>query len=451
MGWFARRFGKDPQAELARAEERLAAGRAYDALVIAEEVERRGGDDAAAIRRRARELEIRARGVLIGSALAEADVAEADEDYDDAADWVASALEHAVKMDELTAADRPPDDEGQTPALRARQRDLKRRGREAARQPSMMRRFEDDERPGPDPLHTEGTFGVLVGTLNEDIADLYFHRPLPFQKAYIDLNEGNGESALAAFDGLVVEEPDDAIVRFERGRARMLTEDYAGAQEDFKAAWGELGDDPLDVHGDLSVPLLWAEATQALGEPVEVAERLEPLADPRTGQEWLVVVRAHALREVGTPEARSEARTLLEEARPHQDGSRVTVALADIYRDQGERDRAIEILEPIVLPGCRGGSCSGLDAAAALLLARLYLERLEEGATEDPEVMLDETARVLGALAMSLGDLSAPETRELVDRYRRVAGSDEVPFPGAHPPGDGRALADDFDEDELVS
>lgn len=274
MGLFDRLFRKDPGEELARAEELLAAGRAYDALVAVRRVEERvgrdGGAEAQELRLRARALEVRCRELLISSALAEADRAAAEEAYDDAADWVASAMEQAERVAELPPEDRPPAAAGRRAELRRRREELRRRGREAARQASMMSRFEEeeDERSGPDPLDTEGRFGLLVGGFHEEVADLYLHRPLPFQQAYLDLAEGRYEEALAAFDGLVAEEPDDAVVRFERGRARLATGDLAGAEEDFEAAWEVLGDEPLDMAGELSVPALLARARgQAPVEP----------------------------------------------------------------------------------------------------------------------------------------------------------------------------------------
>ncbi len=282
MGIFGRLFRKDPGEELARAEELLASGRAYDALVVVRRVEERAGRDdgadAPALRLRARELEIRAREVLIGSALAEADRAEAEEAYDDAVDWIASAMDQAARVDELPAEERPPEAKGRMSDLRSRREALRRRRRDAARQASMVRSFEEeDERSGPDPLDTEGRFGALVGTLHEEVADLYLHRPLPFQQAYLDLAEGRYFAALAVFDALAAEEPDDAVVRFERGRARLATGDLAGAEEDFEAAAEVLGDEPLDVDGELSVPIFLARARGEV--PAEPEDRPAAEAD----------------------------------------------------------------------------------------------------------------------------------------------------------------------------
>ncbi len=317
MGLFDRLFRKDPRAELGRAEELLADGRAYDAFHAA----RRAAEVAAAgpegddIRLRAREVEGLAREVLVASALEEADRAEADEDYDDAAEWVASALERLTADAEESTREEPP----LAKELRKRLRDLRARAREVARQPSLLRRHEgraeaEEEPAGPDPLDLETHFGTLVGTLDEELAGRhYLHRPIPFQQAYVDLNEGRLEEALATFDALAAAEPDDPAVRLERGRCRLLTGDPTGAREDFEAAWSALGDRPLDASGELSAPALWAEAVLAAGEPRTVAHRLAELAGPDGEDPQLLALRAQALLEIADDNALGEARELFEQ------------------------------------------------------------------------------------------------------------------------------------------
>lgn len=253
MTLFGRLFRKDPRVELARAEELLAAGRAYEAI---QAVRRAQLGDAStedpALRERARGIERRSREVLVGSALSEADRTEAEEEYDEAGDWVHSALEHLEALARLGAAD--PD---RAAALRRRRKALRGRSREAGRQSSLLRRFETEgEIEGSDPLDVETRFGLLVGSLREEVADLYLHRPLPFQKAYVDLSEGRYGDALAVLDALAAEDPEDPVVRLERGRCRLETGDPAGARDDFDAAWPAFGDEPLDEAGELSIPAL---------------------------------------------------------------------------------------------------------------------------------------------------------------------------------------------------
>lgn len=261
MSFFVRLFRKDPRDELGRGEELLSSGRAYDAIQVVRRIETDPRFSAAPrLRERARELERRAREVLLSSSLAEAARMEADEEFDEAGDWVDSALEHLAALARLGAAD--PERAG---GLRRRRKGLRDRSRQAARQPTLLRRFGDEEEAdGPDPLYLETRFGHLVGALHEEVADLYLHRPLPFQQAYVDLHDGRVAEALAVLDALAVDDPADPVVRLERGRCRLATGDPEGALADFDAAWDVFGDEPLDEAGELSVPALQAEAGGAL-------------------------------------------------------------------------------------------------------------------------------------------------------------------------------------------
>lgn len=261
---FDRLFRKDPRAELARGEALVVSGRAYEAIQAVRRAETAPAFAAdPAQREQAREIERRAREALLASALAEADRMEASEDFDEAGEWVESALE---QLEGLARVGRP--DRDRAGALRRRRKALRDRSRQAARQPLLLRRFEEDgDTGGPDPLHLETHFGLLVGRLHEEVADLYLHRPLPFQQAYVDLAAGRLEDALALFDALAAADPKDPVVRLERGRCRLAAGDPAGALEDFEAASTFFGDEPLDEAGELSVPALLAEAARALEEP----------------------------------------------------------------------------------------------------------------------------------------------------------------------------------------
>lgn len=424
MGLFDRLFRKDPGAELARAEELLADGRAYDAFHAA----RRAAELAAAgpegdgVRLRAREVEGLARETLVATALEEADRAEADEDYDDAAEWVASALER-LTADLEGSAEPPP----LAKELRTRLRGLRARAREAARQPTLLRRQEEDEEgepAGPDPLDLETHFGTLVGTLDEEVAERhYLHRPMPFQQAYVDLNEGRLEEALAAFDALAATEPDDPAVRLERGRCRLLSGDPAGAREDFEAAWPALGDRPLDTSGELSVPALWAEAVLAAGEPGTVGDRLAELAGPDGDDPELLALRGRALLEVGEPAALEEVREVLEAGvgrfPARQD---LPYLLAGALRRLGRPDRASATLEAAIAPSCATGSCKKppLHLPSVRALVALYLD--PEGDPEEDEEGLARAGELLSLLLQARGGEPSPEEARLVERYRSLAG-----------------------------
>lgn len=452
MGFLNRLFRKDPSADLARAEEHLGAGRAYEALLAAgRAVEVAPRDGAPDHRPRARELAGRARELLAASALSEADRAEADGDYDDAAEWVVSALEHVRANGEAggpagSTGSAGPGGGGRDPRepeLKRRLRALRSRAREAARQPTLLRRQEGDggdgspeEPAGPDPLDLETHFGTLVGTLDEEVAERhYLHRPIPFQQAYVDLNEGRLDDALATFDALAAAEPDDPAVRLERGRCRLLAGDAAGAREDFEAAWPDLGDRPLDTSGELSVPALWAEAVLAQGDAETVAERLEELTAGEESDPELVALRGRALLEVGSTRY-EEARDLLAAGQARHPGRPdLPYLLATVLERMGEADRAIATLEAAVAPSCATGSCKKppLHRPSARLLVRLHLDRAEVGARSadlapapsgpDPaDAALDRAGDLLAHLSQAAGDHPTDEEAALRTRHQELIG-----------------------------
>lgn len=456
MGFLNRLFRKDPAADLARAEEHLGSGRAYEALLAAgRAVEVAPRDGAPDHRPRAREIAGRARELLAASALTEADRSEADGDYDDAAEWVASAVEHLRANGELEgpggatgeAGPGGPGGRGHDPRvadLKRRLRALRSRAREAAQQPTLLRRQEGEgggapeEPAGPDPLDLETHYGTLVGTLDEEVAERhYLHRPLPFQQAFVDLNEGRLEEALATFDALAAAEPDDPAVRLERGRCRLLSRDPAGAREDFEAAWPALGDRPLDASGELSVPALWAEAVLAQGDAETVAERLAELTGDEASDPELVALRGRALLEVG-PTAHPEARELLSSAQArHPARQDLPYLLAVVLERMGETDRALATLESAVAPSCATGSCRKppLHRPSARLLVRLHLDRAaaaigapaggSPGAAsgQDPgDAALERAGDLLAHLFQAAGDQPAPEDEALRARHQELTG-----------------------------
>ncbi|MFP3941443.1 MAG: tetratricopeptide repeat protein [Thermoanaerobaculia bacterium] len=444
MGFLNRLFRKDPAADVARAEEHLGSGRAYEALLAAgRAAEAAPRDGAPDHRPHARELAGRARELLAASALTEADRSEADGDYDDAAEWVASALEHLKANGEAggSAGSTAAGGGGRDPRvadLKRRLRALRSRAREAARQPTLLRRQEEgggapEEPAGPDPLDLETHYGTLVGTLDEEVAERhYLHRPLPFQQAYVDLNEGRLEEALATFDALAAAEPDDPAVRLERGRCRLLSGDPAGAREDFEAAWPGLGDRPLDASGELSVPALWAEAVLAQGDAGTVAERLAELAGDEASDPELVALRGRALIEVG-PTAHPEARELLASAQARHPGRQdLPYLLAVVLERMGETDRAIATLEAAVAPSCATGSCKKppLHRPSARLLVRLHLDRAAAasgapGAASGPDpadAALERAGDPLAHLVQAAGDQPAPEDEALRARHQELTG-----------------------------
>ncbi len=410
MGLFDGLFRKDPTRELNRAEEMLDDGRPYPALQVVQRVKERG-----ALPERVAALERRCHEALGEAALAEADFMETEGDFADASEWVRSAIRQLG------------DDHERLPELRRRLKTLRARAREAETKNAMtgfIRVGGEDEPDGPDPLTTEMHFGALVGTLRDDVADLYLSRPLAFQQACVDLSNGRFDEARSAFDQLLVAEPDDPIFRLERGRCRLMAGEPVGAREDLEAVWPALGDEPLDQAEELSVPLLWAEACLDLDDPEAVIQGLTDLAG-----------FAHGTDPVSEPAALVFGRALLaagrlEEAVDYlQDAvdvfgipSAVTRLLADALVRTGQVDQAIDLLQQKIAPSCVSGSCGAprLDVAAARTLATLYLDQTPDG---------EEPTELVGGLIARISQVQGGLVREdlpIVARYQRMSGQDEA-------------------------
>ena len=414
MGLFSKNWVK----ELDRAEDLLRRDRPVHALEIAERAASRAEPG---LRERAAAMVMAARQAVVASVLAKAAAAEAGGNLEDAADWLLAAVEQepsAVRRDELEArrqalldraerADGPWPESAQTMAVIA------------------------DEAPAAD---LEFRYETLIAMLGDETRALYENRPADFQQAFVDLNEGRTAAALEAFERLAEPvsenaEPEDPVVRLERGRARLLSGDPAGARSDFAEAWEAFGDTLLDTHTSLLVPALWAEASLAAGHASEVAERLEPLASPATGQPELCRLYATALLGTGRLD---RAVAHLEAALPLLPGDpELNLLLAQALVSAGDTARAITGLELAVAPSCAGGGC-GRPAAhlpSFRLLARLHLEH-GEGPERARELMAvvanaqqghleSQDLEILAAYYEATGDSAA--ARDAAGEAQRLA------------------------------
>lgn len=426
-------FRKDAAKELGRAEAWLAGGDPVRAL----ETARRFLDDRdAAHRTRATALVQQARDALVAQAQTRAASAEQAGDLADAADWLHAALQHlgpGAQQAEL---------EARVEALEARaeqQRleDLRRADEETVEMPEYE-------------LDLEAHYGMLVDTLVEEVAERYEDQTPELQQALVDLNEGRVEAAREALEDLAARSPADPVLRFERGRCRLLQGDHAGAREDFEAAWPVFGDEPLDLAGSLSVPGLWAEAALGEGDAQAVLDRLEELAHPSDGPADLTGLYGQALIAAGDL---PKARRWLAVAREHHPGRPdFSHDLAYVLDALGERSLAIQCLETAVAPSCATGNCARppLHLPSLRALAILHLE--EGGDLNRVEDLLAwmrqaqrgrlgaEDQRILARLHERKGDPQAAEAA-LAEARRLEAEQPSVPAAGAPVPqmGAGRA------------
>ncbi len=388
-----------------------------DALTRAEKLLERGDPRAALTtlgdddREAANSLRERARTALVESLLARADGAEQAGYKSDAVDWLRTASEEA-----------PAGSEQQAKILErlAALSDAVEKETSAAEEADVPPGFDlrmvqvsegakagagnegdDEATPGAtgdaeasDDSATAGyvddMFQGLASMLRDEIADHYYDQPPAFHAAWVQFNEGQARQALESLAAL----GDHPIVRFERGRAHWAVGEAEAAIEHFEAAHSLLGDEPLDLNGNQSLPQLWAEAMLHLDRAQPVVERLAPLVIPGA-TEPAAAHLDHAPRSdlaesygralVGTGKA-AEAVAFLGAASqflPKQNDLRM--ALADAYDAVGESAAAIDELERLLAPSCSTGSCNRppLDIAAARALIGRYLD-LDDGAGIDP-------------------------------------------------------------------
>jgi len=274
---------------------------------------------------------------------------------------------------------------------------------------------DDDEDGEPSDL-----YDLLVDGLSDGVAERYRERPPAFRRAYLALNEGDATTALAAFDALAEADPDDPILHFERGRARLLLGNDAGARRDFEAAWPVFGDGDVDAGGSLSVPGLWAEAALALGDSAAVAERLADLADPR-GEPHRVELYGAALIAVGRCE---EAVDLFRRTRDHHGGRQeIDLGLAAALAGAGRRPQAMRVLEEAIAPSCAGGSCNRarLPLGCVRRLIALQLADAEEREAPPPQ----RTEELFELLAFGVEGRFGADDLKSMARFHDLLGDAE--------------------------
>ncbi len=398
MGFLKRLFAGDPRQDLERALAELDKGEARRAL----DYGRRAMRQATGVdKERATTVVAQAREALAAGALEKAGLAIESDYFDDAAEWLRGALEHV-------------DDPAQRQELEQRLKAVEIRAREIEDEAYQLPELDNELATELDPdVH----YQALVGMLVEDAADLYANLPQAFRGAYVDLNEGRVEQALAALDDLVAAGDDNPATRFERGRCLLLMGDGERAVADFEAVWEGLGDQPLDLSGELSVPGLWAEAMLIRGEANPVLDRLADLGDPSAGRPTLSSCFARALIAVGDLE---QARSFLASA-ASRFGSHpeFSFLLASVLAQLGDPAAAADCLEIAIAPSCVSGQCAKppKHLPSIRLLTALYLE----AGSQDRRVM-----QLLKLVTEELGGHLTSEDYELLAKHHQLVGEPEA-------------------------
>lgn len=412
MGILSKIFGGDPRKDMERAR-KLLASEPRKALELARKAAASAGGPA--VKRPAQELVNEARAAVVAWAEKQADRAEESEYFEDAAEWLALAL------DEADGDVRARLEERREGLLEAEEK-----ARAAARAAELELPYQnlkddveslggdgEDEGPASD---EEAEYDVLVGMMAEPLMERYLEQPPEFRRAVLALHEGKAEDALPTFDELISAAPTDPVRRLERGRARLLLDDPAGAAADLNVAWQHLGDGYLDLADQQSLPGLWAEAALEAGEAEAVIQRLAELADPRDGGADVALPFARALIDA---ERFDEAKEYLGHAvQSYPRKTDFPFLLSIVLDGRGQRQEAIQTLEAAVAPSCATGNCNAPPKHLPSLrsLARLHLE---EGNLERVREVLFHVAAARG------GALGAEEHRLSAEYFRRV-GHDEA-------------------------
>ncbi len=379
MGLFSRMFG-NAKSDLDRAEVFLENAEPSKALKLALRARDGGGGE---FRSRADVLIVQARTAMVEVAVEKADRCEATHPQD-ATDWLEMAIEDARALAEDQVAGAEDTVRSLTERRAALLGEMKRRDAEEFAEDMMERMAAVDDAPEDDGFEPE-TIGyeILIGTMRDDLRDAYETKPEAFRDAVVALSEGDAEAAL---ESLATLDAADDHVQFERGRARMLAGDHAGALADFEAIWPAFGDEPLDHQGMSSLPLLWAHAGMASGIHSVVADRLAEVGSPTEVGVGVTDLRAQALVVAGRMD---EARTLLGEAVlafPKAQSLRYLLAGA-LAKGGFDPAGAVSVLDAAVAACCSGGSCASqpLHVPSLELLATLLLADSES----EPQRIMD--------------------------------------------------------------
>ena len=351
MSFFKRLFSTEPSTLLDKAERALAGGTPVQTLAFLDRLPDALPDE---LRSRADALDDQAHGAIALAASERALGFEEAGMREQAADNLSLALEHCRDGE-----------------LRAELEERLERAQPVEHDEALE--TEEDEESG-EVEEVDASYLTLVSMLNEGVAERYDDRPDSFQQAYVDLNEGRAAEALATFESLVREAPDDPVGPLERGRCLLFLERIEEAQRDFDTAWAVFGDDPLDNPGTLSLPLLWAETAMDLKQHDLLVERLAEPAQADRGQPLLSHVLALSRIELGQLDEAAEHLGDCVSAFPREPV--FPQVLAQVLVAQDDSTGAIETLERAVAPSCAGGGCRApaLHLPSVRLLAGLHLD-----------------------------------------------------------------------------
>jgi len=389
--------------------------------------------DGGRLREQAAKMLLRATTAAIEQAEERATAMEEAGHLDDAVEWLEGALDRLSGAD-AELGSRRPEIEKRLDDLRGRAveqsaNELEEDLMAAAAVPAVEASSEVELEEELDEYRT------LTDTLGDQLAQLYAEQPEAFRRAVVAISQGNGEAALGELETLDEKDP---LVALERGRARLLMGSYREAREDFEAAWPTFGDEPLDHHGLLSLPLLWSDAAIGEGDSEAIVERLIDIEEARWASPLLTEHLARALIDCAREE---EAIELLESATEEFVGQPVFPFLqASVLVDRSDPEAAIDLLESSVRASTRQGAGSPrIHPPSMELLVRLLIEH--EGDPARAYELLNMAAYAAGGVTASLATLRARLLRR-DGREEEAVAADSVAAKLAALEGDQPTLSD---------
>lgn len=360
MSFFSRLFGGDPLKLIEKGERSLAGDHAAEALDLFRRAEEAAGDSGE-LRQRARDGGARASGALRALNLREAALSLEGDDPESAMHHLETALEQST-TDEQRAE------------VEARLEETIAAAEKATEHKALFN-TEGAIPEVDDPPDVQ--WELLLGTLDEEVAEDYRDRGDEFRDALLALNDGRTRGAVEQLEALRDEDPEDPLVRFELGRALLAAEQYEEAARELAIAREEIGFDSLDRDGLLNVPLLEGEALLLSKQPAKARALLDEAAAEAGGDVNMLVLRGRAEMELGDAEAVEQTFSQVLAVQPQM--VEAAQILAEARARRGDLAGAVEVLEQGVKRHCATGTCAArpISLPAARMLADLYL-RMEE-------------------------------------------------------------------------
>jgi tetratricopeptide (TPR) repeat protein len=370
MSFFGRLLGQDPEQLVQKGERALADGHPAAAMDLFQRAVERGVTDGD-LAQRARQGATQAASALVQLNVAEARLSLEAGDPEGAQGHLDTALQLST-------------DDGQREAIAALQLQVD-EAVSGADEPQRL--FTDVGAVDVEDEPPEIEWRRLLDTLDEDWAEDYDSRGTPFRDAVLTLNDGRPEEAVEALAALIDAQPDDPVLRFERGRALMVLERYADALEDLTFARKEIGFEPLDHVGSVQIGALEIEALLALGRPGEARALAQEAIDDQGEQVNLLFVRGQAERALEQYDAMEQTFSAVTRLSPRLVEAAQMLAEARLRR--GELREAAQALEDGIKRHCGTGTCQlrPMSVEAGRLLARVYLD-LEEKPAKVEDLLL---------------------------------------------------------------